>query len=205
VLDVGSGVGGIARFLASKYGCRITGIDITEEFVEASRELTARCRLADLVEFHQGDALAMPFADESFDAACCISVAVNIADKAGLLAEIGRVLKPGARLVWSEGTEGPNGAPYFPLPCARHPSDASLTTPEALRMVFDRSPFRIVEWTDETAANKAWVEWVKAAGLPARKSNAVVLGSDFSERARNYNRSVDDGRLIPLLVVAEKT
>jgi SAM-dependent methyltransferase len=102
VLDVGSGIGGPARFMAATWGCRVTGIDLTAEFVAAARELTERCGLSGKVDFRRGDALHMPFADASFDRAACLHVAMNIADKPGLLREIRRVLKPSGRLVWSE-------------------------------------------------------------------------------------------------------
>jgi ubiquinone/menaquinone biosynthesis C-methylase UbiE len=102
VLDVGSGVGGPARYMAYTFGCRVTGIDLTDDFVAAAKELTERCGLSDKVEFHQGDALAMPFGEASFNAACCLNVSMNIRDKTGLAREICRVLKPHGRLVWTE-------------------------------------------------------------------------------------------------------
>src|SRR4051794_35451478 len=68
VLDVGSGIGGPARYMAFTTGCRVTGIDLTEAFVAAARELTARCGLSERVDFHVGNALAMPFDDAAFDA-----------------------------------------------------------------------------------------------------------------------------------------
>src|SRR6202040_3264506 len=51
VLDVGSGIGGPARYFAAQHGCRVTGIDLTEEFVRVARSLTARTKLGGLVEF----------------------------------------------------------------------------------------------------------------------------------------------------------
>src|ERR1700726_2665773 len=95
VVDVGSGIGGPARYFAAEHGCRVTGIDLTEEFVRAARSLTVRTKLDGVVGFRQGSALEMPFERESFDRAYMIHVGMNIADKAGIFREVRRVLKAG--------------------------------------------------------------------------------------------------------------
>jgi len=129
--------------MASVFGCRVTGIDLTDAFVAAARELTALCGLADRIEFQTANALAVPFADATFDASACQYVAMNIADKAKLIGECQRVLKPGGRLVWSSVVAG-SGEPRYPLPWARDKSVSFLVSPEALRKLFRqfRSPHR---------------------------------------------------------------
>jgi 2-polyprenyl-3-methyl-5-hydroxy-6-metoxy-1,4-benzoquinol methylase len=84
LLDVGSGIGGPARYFAAEHGCRVTGIDLTEDFVRVARSLTARTKLDGLVEFRQGSALELPFDAGSFDGAYMIHVGMNVADKAGI-------------------------------------------------------------------------------------------------------------------------
>jgi len=95
VLDVGSGIGGPARYFAAQHGCRVTGIDLTEEFVRVARSLTARTKLDGLVEFRQGSALEMPFEPESFDRAYMIHVGMNIADKPGSFEKCAAYRRPG--------------------------------------------------------------------------------------------------------------
>ena len=97
VLDVGCGVGGPARYFASEHGVSVTGIDLTEEFVTAATSLTKLVRLENAASFEQGSALAMPFANESFDAAYMFHVGMNIADKNALFQDVARVLKLGAK------------------------------------------------------------------------------------------------------------
>src|SRR5882762_10992076 len=92
VLDVGSGIGGPARYFAAEHGCRVTGMDLTEEFVRVAGSLTKRTKLDALVEFRQGSALELPFARDTFDRAYMIHVGMNIADKAGIFREVRRVL-----------------------------------------------------------------------------------------------------------------
>jgi ubiquinone/menaquinone biosynthesis C-methylase UbiE len=208
VLDVGSGVGGPARYMAKTYGCTVTGIDLTDEFVTAAIELTERCGLADKVAVRQGNALAMPFADASFDAACCFNVAMNIADKAGLAREIRRVLKPKGRVVWTEAAQGPVGPPHYPLPWARSPDISHLVPAADLRRAFEAAPLSIVEWIDETRATNAAFEQAAKnpqAATTTMVANGVLLGEDFAERLKNAGRSFREGRTVPVLVLAERS
>jgi ubiquinone/menaquinone biosynthesis C-methylase UbiE len=207
VLDVGSGIGGPARYMARAYGCRVTGVDLTAEFVAAATELTERCGLADKVAFRQGNALALPFADATFDAACCFNVAMNIADKTGLARGIRRVLKPGGRVVWTEATLGPAGPPHFPLPWARTPDISHLASAADLRRAVEAAGLRIVEWTDETAtvlAAAAEAERNPEAAAAARAAHGLVMGDDAAVRQGNSSRSVRDGRTVPIVFVAER-
>ncbi len=84
VLDVGSGIGGPARALAASCGCRVTGVDLSEPFVDAARYLTERTGQSGRVSFQAGSALALPFNDGHFDAVLLQHVAMNIADRAQL-------------------------------------------------------------------------------------------------------------------------
>src|SRR5882724_12337379 len=97
VLDVGSGIGGPARFLAATYGCRVTGVDLSAPFVDAARYLTERTGQSGQVAFQTGSALELPFDDGLFDVVLLQHVAMNIADRARLYREIRRMLKPGGR------------------------------------------------------------------------------------------------------------
>ena len=97
VLDIGSGIGGPARFLAASYGCRVTGIDLSETFVDAARYLTERTGQSGPVSFQTASALELPFDDRGFDAALLLQVAMNISDRARLYREIRRVLKLGGK------------------------------------------------------------------------------------------------------------
>ena len=114
LLDIGSGIGGPARFLAATRGYRVVGVDLTPEYVAVANELSRRCGLDDRVRFLTADALNLPFEPASFAAAYTQHVAMNIADKQGLYAEVARVLRPGGSLVIYDILQGPGGA--GPLP-----------------------------------------------------------------------------------------
>ncbi len=151
VLDVGCGVGGPARYLAATYGCRVTGVDLTEEFVAVAQMLTERCRLDHFVDFRQANGLDLPFDDASFDMVWCQNVTMNIEDKAGFYREIARVLKPGGRFTSTEMATGAAGPLHFPLPWARVPEISCLVPQEEMRTALEAAGLRILEWRDTTA------------------------------------------------------
>ena len=102
VLDICCGMGGPARYIAWKAGCRVTGLDLTASRVEGATALTDAAGLADKVQFRQGNALALPFADASFTLAVSQEAFAHIPDKPTLVAGIARVLRSGGRLVFSD-------------------------------------------------------------------------------------------------------
>jgi ubiquinone/menaquinone biosynthesis C-methylase UbiE len=102
VLDVCSGMGGPARWLAHTRGCRVTGLDFTRSRVEGARRLTARVGLAQRVDFVEGDATAMPLPDARFDVVIAQEGWCHIADKPALIAEVARVLAPGGTLAFTD-------------------------------------------------------------------------------------------------------
>ncbi len=95
VLDVCSGMGGPARYLAFKRGCRVTGIDLTASRVASATRLTALAHLTHLVDFRHGNALEMPLGDGLFDVVIAQEAWAHIPNKPQLVREVVRVLKPG--------------------------------------------------------------------------------------------------------------
>jgi 2-polyprenyl-3-methyl-5-hydroxy-6-metoxy-1,4-benzoquinol methylase len=93
VLDVGCGIGGVAREIQSRFSCSVTAIDLTSAFVEAARVLSDRVGVGAGVNFEIGDALDLPHADGRFDAVVVVHVGMNIQDKASLLAGSDLVLQ----------------------------------------------------------------------------------------------------------------
>ncbi len=102
VLDVCSGMGGPSRWLAHRRGCRVTGLDFTASRVEAAKRLSQRARLDHLVDFVHGDATAMPLPASRYDALIGQESWLHIPDKAALISECVRVLKPGGTVAFTD-------------------------------------------------------------------------------------------------------
>ena len=202
VLDVGSGVGGPARFLAASHGCRVTGVDLSEPFVDAARYLTGRTGQSDQVSFETGSALALPFGDGSFDVVVLQHVAMNISERARLYREIRRVLKPGGRFATFDVVLN-EGEPHYPVPWARTPETSFLLTAAATREAIEPAGFRALAWRDDTEAAKAWIAQLRASGPPPSPNLGVVMGPDFAELATNLGRNLMEGRLGILAAVFE--
>src|SRR5689334_5493359 len=83
ILDIGCGIGGPARWIAHKFGCRVTGVDITPEFCSAARELNDIAGMSSQVSILEGSALSLPLPDATFDRVYSQNVLMNISDKAG--------------------------------------------------------------------------------------------------------------------------
>ena len=207
VLDIGSGVGGSSRCLAREFGCRVTGIDLTDEYCRVAAMLSERIGLSALVSYRQGDALNLPFADDAFDVVWTEHAAMNIPNKLRLYREMYRVLKPGGTLAIYDILAGPSGPVLFPVPWARLPETSFVVTPGELRTLLDQAGFRIVDWTDTTDAARAWfvslAEKIRKDGLPPLGFH-VLLGPDFKDMAQNQRRNLDEGRIVLAQVVAKK-
>ncbi len=202
ILDIGSGLGGPARYMARRFGCRVSGIDLTAEFCEVARLLTARLGLEDRVSFREGDALAMPFGDAAFDGAYSMNVSMNIADKRALYRGIRRVLKPGAWLCLSEVAQGPGGEPDYPQAWAQTGATSFLATPENTRADLEASGFAVESLRDSTEASFDFAvrsrAIVRAGGKPPHRAVILALGERAGEAMANSGRALRDRRTVPV-------
>tara|TARA_R110002126_G_scaffold127188_10_gene269372 strand:- start:2157 stop:2981 length:825 start_codon:yes stop_codon:yes gene_type:complete len=204
VLDIGCGVGGPARFLAESYGCRVTGIDLTAEYVEVADMLSRRCGLDRLTGFQVANALDLPFGDGVFDLAWTQNVSMNLPDKKAFFDSIFRVLRPGGKLSSSEVVTGDAEEPVYPLPWAREPSINFAVPADAMKTALEVAGFRLLDWQDTTADAVAVFQNPGQAARRGKLGVGLVAGADFGERSANLAHGMADGRFASVMFVAER-
>lgn len=191
VVDLGSGIGGPSRLVAAEFGCDVTGVDLTPEFVDAARILTEKCGLSASCRFEAGDATALPFADASFDVAWTQHVVMNIKDRQAFYNEAFRVLKPGGRLTFFDLLLGDEEKELdFPLPWARTPDISFLHTTARTREFVTSAGFEEAAWQQVPFGQAPPPTIVAGFGL------GLIMGDDMGERIQNISRCIQDGRVI---------
>jgi len=208
VLDIGSGIGGPARYFAHRFGCEVSGLDLTAEFCAVARELTRALGLEGRVKFELGNALAMPCADGSFDGAYSMNVSMNIADKGAFYREIHRALKPGGWLMLSELAKGAGGDPDYPTPWADSAHTSFLSTPEETRSGLAEAGFDVVELHSTLeralafgARSRAMVE---RGEKPPHRAVQLIHGELATRAMANTARGLSESRIVPIEVLARK-
>lgn len=201
LLDVGSGIGGAARLLASAHGWRVTGIDLTEPYCRVARYLTARLGLAERAGFTVANGLALPFADGTFQAATSVHAAMNIPDKAALYREVRRVLAPGAPFALYDLLQGQAGPPRFPVPWADTPATSFLADPDELIGTLEASGFQVIDREDRGGIAKAAFQQGPKPNDLARAGVRLFLGGDYKTKMANLKGNILEDRVTPWLVV----
>ncbi|HZT86359.1 MAG TPA: methyltransferase domain-containing protein [Stellaceae bacterium] len=207
VLDIGSGIGGPARWMAAKCGCRVTGVDLTPEFCAAAVALNDAAGLADRVEILNGSALDLPVPDSAFDRAYSQNVIMNIADKPRFYREAFRALRPGGLLALSNLCTTGKGELHYPVPWAETPATSFLATVEEMRADLLAAGFEIVSFEDTTAqtlpATVRNRERVERDGLPALGTH-LIMGERLREMQINSARNVEEGLVATVEALVRK-
>jgi SAM-dependent methyltransferase len=194
VLDLGCGIGGPARYLATTFGCKVTGIDLSPGFIDAAIYLTARCRLSDRVTFQVGDALHLPFEDAAFDTVFLQHVAMNIEDRSALYRQVRRILRPGGRLATYDLVLR-DGDVVYPAPWARDAATSFVLSEGDTRKALEGAGFEVVLWRDDTQIALDWVKTAMAGPPPSGLNLGIVMGPDFPMIAANLARNIRENRL----------
>lgn len=195
VLDIGAGLGGAARLLASARDCRVDCVEMSPDYCAGAVLLNRLTGLDEKIAVHEGSALELPFPDHFFDIAWMQNVGMNIADKPRLYAEICRVLKPEGRFVFQEMAAGDAASRYFPLPWATDPADSFLVSAEKMCSLLGEAGFTIELFEDTSDAHMARIAAASASASSPGQLTLAVFVDNLEQKAGNAWRSLEEGQI----------
>jgi ubiquinone/menaquinone biosynthesis C-methylase UbiE len=207
LLDVGSGLGGAARFLADRYKCRVTGIDLTPDYVEAGKVLCTWVGLDHRVSLHHASALSIPFPDRTFHSAYMLHVGMNIEDKTKLGWEIARVLRPGALFAVYDVMRTAEGELAYPLPWATTPETNAIAAPQVYRSALQSAGFEILSERDRSEFALTYFHLqskMAASDGPPPLGLHTLMGERRRAQVRNMIKNISAGRIAPFEMIARK-
>lgn len=208
VLDAGCGIGGTSRYLAGEYGCQVTGIDLTPEYIDVARMLTDRIGLSGQCTFTQGSVLDMPFEDAGFDTAMTFHVAMNIEDRAGFYTELARVLKPGAALCLFDVMQGPVPGMFYPVPWAETEATSFLKTADETRALLSDAGFTVTAEENLKSFAQHFFEEafarIAAAGGPPPIGLHLLSGQNSPEKFSNFLKGLQADHVEPVIMIAKR-
>ena len=207
LLDVGSGLGGASRYFAHERGCRVAGIDLTEEYVRAAEALARRVGLADRVSYRHGSALDLPFAPGTFDGAYMLHVGMNIEDKAGLFAGVRRVLRPGGFFgVYDVMREGGGGDLRYPVPWASSPDTSFVESAADYRRLLQGAGFAVEKERSRRGFAIEFFRQMRAraaeVGGPPPLGLHILMGASAPQKAANMMDNLERGLIAPTEIIA---
>lgn len=204
LVDLGSGLGGPARRLASVYGCQVTGIDLTPAYVEVATDLTRRAGLEDRVRFATGSVVDLPFDDDAFDGAVQLHVGMNVADKPAAFAEMARVVRPGGVVGIYDVVRRGDGAVEYPVPWATEAGQSHLATVDEYVGGLEAAGFEVTvrdQHARAVATLRALAERPVAAGPLGLH---LVLGRAAQAKVAHLAAAVTTGVLGPVEFIARR-
>lgn len=209
VLDVGCGLGGPARFLADRYKCRVSGIDLTSDYVETGNRLCEWVGLRDRVKICQASALAMPFRDLTFSAAYMLHVGMNVGDKESLCLEVARTLQAGSRFVVYDVMRTADGELSFPLPWATTIESNALGSPQIYTQALELAGFEILSERNRKEFALAYFDDLKSRASapgdePAPLGLHTLMGERRQDQIKNMIATISKGIIAPIELVARK-
>lgn len=213
VLDLGSGIGGLARTIAAEHGVSVVGVDLTPEYVDVARTITEWVGLADRVSFEVGSATNLDDAElgfdaESFDVATLLHVGMNIEDKAALFAEVHRVLRPGGRFAIYDNMWSGDRELDYPVPWASTEATSFVEDAAAYRAAAEAAGFEIAAVRDQSQRAIDFFASLRNRSAqhdgPPPLGLHLLMGPDTAAKTGNLFGAIASGSIAPTEMICIK-
>ena len=208
VLDVGCGLGGASRFATSRYGCRVSGVDLAQEYVDAGNVICQWLRLEDKIKLEAQDATHLPHPDATFERAYMLHVGMNISDKRALARELYRVIRPGGRLGIYDVRRVGEGELTFPVPWATEPQGSSVDPISTYLAALKSEGFSVLAERNRRDFALDFFATLKSnaasADGPPPLGLHILMGSTATEKIGNMIENISRNVVAPVEIVAEK-
>lgn len=207
LLDIGSGLGGASRYFADEWDCRVAGIDLTKDYVEAAGMLAEYVGLGDKVSYQHGSALDLPHGAAHFDGAYMLHVGMNIEDKAKLFRGVRRVLKPGGFIGVYDVMREADGAMTFPLPWASSGETSFVEGAATYRQLLEAAGFTVHKTRSRRDFALDFFRQMQAraaaSAQPPLLGLHILMGETASQKVANMVKLLEQGLLAPTEMIAQ--
>lgn len=208
ILDVGCGLGGASRYIANKYNNYLTGIDLTQEYIDVGNILCEWVGLNERVSLHQGSALSMPFEDEIFDGAIMLHVGMNIDNKTKLFGEVYRVLRPGSFFGVYDVMQVSKGELTYPVPWATESNTSSLGTPDQYKQILIQSKFKVLKENIRIDFALDFFNSLRQKSNskegPAPLGLHILMQESTKIKVENMVNNIQNGLVAPVEIIVQK-
>ena len=198
LLDIGSGIGGPARFIAKTLDVTVEGIDLTPEFVEAAVEISEMVGMTEQVSFQVGSAISIPFDDDTFDASTMLHVGMNISDKELLFSEMARVTKPDGSIVVYDVMRTGKDDLVFPMPWSSTSEYSFVDTVDAYVKAAENAGLELLTVDDH--AEMAVSFFNNPPSDPPPVNLGHLMGTGMPEMVANAGNAIKNGTVSPVLL-----
>lgn len=208
LLDIGCGLGGTTRYLASHFDSQVIGIDLTAEYLNIGKLLNQKLGLTNEINLLQASALSLPFAEQTLDGVTMLHVGMNIKDKQKLFSEVFRCLRKNSFFLIYDVIQNSSADIIYPLPWSSTAEHSYLASVETYQNTLIEAGFEIHKINNrrEFSINyfNQQAEAIKAERIKPTLSLQTLIRDDAKSKFSNLIQQIKCNVLVPVEMIAIK-